>query len=140
MAYGIWILKKSCLSRLSLESRVKSQHLQDIALAKEMHDALKPPCEAAEIAVTDDFEVFGEAMEKKTDVLGKCGVILSECVINFCLKVLNNDGESQKEKDKKRGLLISQWTGVQSGSKSMKKELVHPLLRAYAEKYIQGSG
>ena len=114
--------------------------MQDIALAREMQNAFKESCEAEQVAVMDDLHSFADAIHKKSEILGKCSVILSECVIHFCSKVLNNDAESQKEKEKKRGLLVSQWTGVQSGSKSMNKELVHPFLRAYGEKYMQGSG
>lgn len=74
-----------------------------------------------------------DGIEANADVLGRASVILSECVIHFCLKVLYSDTESAREKEKKRGLLISQWSSVQSEARGMKKEWMHPLLAQGAE-------
>ncbi len=84
----------------------------------------------------DDVEGLKQTIDTSAEELATASIILSECVLHFCLKFLYSDTESQKEKDKKRTLLVSQWTSVQSENRGMQKERVHRLLREGAEKYM----
>ena len=94
-------------------------------------------CEKSKIGVMDGFEKSAAMIETNSLALAKAAVILSESVIHFCLKVLLNDSETQKEKDKKRGLLVSRWGMIISGDMGMQVDMVQPFLQRMAEKFIR---
>ena len=119
-----------------LRLRLLIDFFQDIAVARDVQTSFCDVCESAKIAVMDDLEDFKNAVDQRAQTLSAAAVILSECVLHFCLKFLYSDTESQKEKEKKRALLISQWSSVQSETRGMHKDRVHRLLRQGAEKYM----
>ena len=69
--------------------------------------------------------------------MGKAAVILSESVIIYCLKVINNDKESAGEKDKKKTLLVAQWAEVEAGSQGRSEDLVLPFVKNMAIKLMK---
>jgi hypothetical protein len=111
--------------------------LQDISQSEEFLAAFTSLCDQSKIPAGEDLAKLAESKASKQEGMGKAAVILSESVIIFCLKVINNDKESAGEKEKKKSLLVSQWAEVEAESQGRSENLVHPCVKNMAIKLMK---
>eukprot|EP00435_Cladocopium_sp_Y103_P051503 s2018_g16.t1 len=118
---------------VELEKEIQGELTQ----TEEFLAAFTPLSEQSKVPVGEELATLAEAKASKQEGMGKAAVIVTESVIIFCLKVMNNDKESAAEKDKKKSLLVSQWAEVESANQGRSEDLVLPFIKNMAVKLMK---